>query len=266
MALPALGQCESVGFSPSLEITTSTDRADAPTGLGIALDLPQDEDPDGLATSHLRSAAVTLPPGFSLSPGVAQGLSMCTDAQLAIGDPVAATCPSGRQAGHGRDRQPLVAGAASRRRLPRRGGATGALPHLHRRRRPRGHHQAGGPAAHRPGNRPPHDGALGIATAAGEQARAQPSGTARERRSPRRRPAPAGARRRPSAPTPATPTRSPRSTSPRRAAPAARPAEEASRSPPASSPAARPRWPAPTPPSRRRSGAATGNSRSNASR
>jgi hypothetical protein len=106
--LPLHG-CESLPFAPSLEVSPASPAADSPTGLRIALDLPQSQDPDGLATAHVKSAEVTLPPGFSLSPGVASGLAACTDAELGAGEAGAASCPAASRIGSVELRSPAVA-------------------------------------------------------------------------------------------------------------------------------------------------------------
>jgi hypothetical protein len=99
--------CADLPFAPTLAVTPSHDMADTPTGIGIDFDLPQNEDPDGLATSHAESASVTLPPGFSLSPGVAHGLTACTEAQLGTGnDPPA--CPESSKMGTAELLTPLL--------------------------------------------------------------------------------------------------------------------------------------------------------------
>lgn len=91
-------ECENLPFAPELSFAASHDSVDSPTGAEIELELPQDEDPDGVATAHIREAAVTLPAGFSLSPGVAHGLSACSDSQLgAPGAPAA--CPDAAKLG-----------------------------------------------------------------------------------------------------------------------------------------------------------------------
>ncbi len=105
--LPLIG-CESLPFSPSLEVTPASPAADSPTGLRIALVLPQNEDPDGIATAHVKSAEVTLPPGFSLAPGVASGLAACTDADLGAGEAGAAACPPAAKIGSVELRSPAV--------------------------------------------------------------------------------------------------------------------------------------------------------------
>ncbi|HEX5375932.1 MAG TPA: hypothetical protein VFW48_07215 [Solirubrobacterales bacterium] len=99
--------CADLPFAPTLAVTPSHDMADTPTGIGIDLDLPQNEDPDGLAASHVESASVRLPPGFSLSPGVAHGLTACTDAQLGTGGGPPA-CPESSKMGTAELATPLL--------------------------------------------------------------------------------------------------------------------------------------------------------------
>jgi hypothetical protein len=111
LAPQALGGCENLPFAPSLEVTPASPAADSPTGIGIALDLPQSEDPDGLATAQVKSAEVTLPPGFSLSPAVATGLAACTDAELGAGEARAATCPPAARIGSVELRSPVLSEA-----------------------------------------------------------------------------------------------------------------------------------------------------------
>lgn len=57
------------------------------------------QNPDGLAPSHLRKAVVTLPEGVSVSPGAADGLRACSDAQLKLGTAGPAECPDASKIG-----------------------------------------------------------------------------------------------------------------------------------------------------------------------
>jgi hypothetical protein len=88
---PAVTGCELVEFDPSLAIDPSTKAAGQPTGLDVDLDLPQNEDPDGLATSHLKKTTVTLPEGMTVSPSSADGLQACTRDQIGLTTPVGVT-------------------------------------------------------------------------------------------------------------------------------------------------------------------------------
>lgn len=120
--------CEKLDFDPSLDIDPTTTTADAPSGLDADLEIPQNLDPrdsggaplptppvgasqseldayvaaatdywrsdEGLATSQLRDAVVTLPEGMALNPSAASGLQGCSDALIgltALGPPAVFT-------------------------------------------------------------------------------------------------------------------------------------------------------------------------------
>ncbi len=80
--LPSLTGCEQLSMAPSLAVAPSTTRQDSPAGYEVALHVPQNETPYGLATPALERVSVTLPPGTSLSPGLANGLQACEPAQF----------------------------------------------------------------------------------------------------------------------------------------------------------------------------------------
>ncbi len=88
---PAVTGCDQVDFDPTLTIQPKTKVAGQPTGLDVDLDLPQNDDPDGLATSHLKKTTVTLPEGMTVSPSSADGLQACTRAQTGLTTPVGTT-------------------------------------------------------------------------------------------------------------------------------------------------------------------------------
>jgi hypothetical protein len=91
---PVLAGCASLPFSPSLTLTPDTRRAGAPLGLGVDLTLPQNQNPDGLATADLKRAVVTLPNGITINPSAADGLQGCSDAQIQLHSTQAGTCPA----------------------------------------------------------------------------------------------------------------------------------------------------------------------------
>jgi hypothetical protein len=82
--LPPLTGCERLDFAPSLAARPTTAAADSPAGLDVTLELPQSEDPEGLASAHLRRMEVTLPPGLVLNPSTANGLAACGPAQIGL--------------------------------------------------------------------------------------------------------------------------------------------------------------------------------------
>ena len=73
--------CDPLGFDPSLEIQPTTDSAETGTGLHADLDMPQNENPDGFDTAHLKKSVVTLPEGVTVNPSAAEGLEVCTPAR-----------------------------------------------------------------------------------------------------------------------------------------------------------------------------------------
>ena len=85
--------CEGLAFDPSLALTPETTAADSPSGYEVDLSVPQDEDPASRAVSQLRTALVTLPPGVSIDPSVANGLQACSDAQFGMGQTTPPSCP-----------------------------------------------------------------------------------------------------------------------------------------------------------------------------
>ena len=66
--------CDKLRFEPSISVRPDSLTAGAPAGYGIDIDVPQSDDPDGLASPTLKDAKVVLPEGVVLSPSVAHGL------------------------------------------------------------------------------------------------------------------------------------------------------------------------------------------------
>jgi hypothetical protein len=77
--------CAKLGFSPSIEAQPTTKAASSPSGLDFSLDVHDEglTSPNGLAHSDIEKTVVTLPEGFSTNPSLAEGLSVCTQADLA---------------------------------------------------------------------------------------------------------------------------------------------------------------------------------------
>ena len=79
--------CDSVPFTPSVRADLDTTQRVVPSGATVTLTLPDGQ-------SHVRRAEIALPEGTTLSPGVANGLVACTDAQF-----TGAGCPDASQVG-----------------------------------------------------------------------------------------------------------------------------------------------------------------------
>jgi uncharacterized repeat protein (TIGR01451 family) len=90
---PIVG-CDRLTIEPEIEAQPTSTSAYSPTGLDVEMKIPQTYDnPDGLATSHLRDVVVTLPEGMSLNPSAGSGLGSCTEAQFAYEGSTAAPAP-----------------------------------------------------------------------------------------------------------------------------------------------------------------------------
>jgi hypothetical protein len=95
---PLVG-CEELPFEPDLGFSLTAPVADSLSGVGIDLTLPQNEDPAGLATSQLKDANIALPKGMTISPGGANALEACGDAQFGLGTATEVSCPSASKVG-----------------------------------------------------------------------------------------------------------------------------------------------------------------------
>ena len=95
----SLGDCPSLPFAPSVGFGFESPRADVRSGAQIDIAVPQSPDPDGRATSLVKVVAVQLPEGMTLSPGGADGLVACRDAELGKGTVADAACPAGSRVG-----------------------------------------------------------------------------------------------------------------------------------------------------------------------
>jgi hypothetical protein len=95
----AITGCENVPFNAALTARPTVSTAGEPTGLAVKLTTPQNANPFGLAQAHLRTAEVQLPEGTAISPSSADGLSACTDEQIALRSAAASTCPAAAKIG-----------------------------------------------------------------------------------------------------------------------------------------------------------------------
>lgn len=84
--------CHKLPFDPQLKVRSAT-VPDAPAGLAVGLRIPQTDNPDGLATAHLKDAVVRLPEGMTINPAAADGLAACTDAELKVSSSEPVRCP-----------------------------------------------------------------------------------------------------------------------------------------------------------------------------
>src|ERR1044071_6508922 len=76
--------CEQVEFEPSIELKPTTTLANAPSGQEFPSHIPQNLDPDGLTSAHLRDAVVKLPEGMTINPPAADVLSACSLSEIGM--------------------------------------------------------------------------------------------------------------------------------------------------------------------------------------
>jgi hypothetical protein len=96
---PQITGCGKLDFAPDFTTVPTNPEAAAPTGVNTELRIPQSESSQGLATSTLKSAQVTLPPGFAINPAAADGLEGCSADQVGYGKNVSANCPGAAKIG-----------------------------------------------------------------------------------------------------------------------------------------------------------------------
>lgn len=78
--------CERVPFQPDITIQPTTDEAETPSGLEVALTVPPDGlyNPKGISQSSLKDAKVTLPEGMTINPSYADGVTYCSASQVGL--------------------------------------------------------------------------------------------------------------------------------------------------------------------------------------
>jgi hypothetical protein len=108
-ATPALTGCNRLPFNPSISVAPDVSEAGEPSGYTLDLNIPQSEDPAGLASAELKEAAVTLPEGVAISLPAADGLQTCSQAQAGLSSPAPVTCPDASKVGQVAVRTPLLA-------------------------------------------------------------------------------------------------------------------------------------------------------------
>jgi hypothetical protein len=81
---PPLTGCGALSFIPSIDVKPTRSAPGSASGLEFKLNVPQNDDPDGLATAHLRNATVTLPAGTTVNSGSAENLDSCSPAEIGL--------------------------------------------------------------------------------------------------------------------------------------------------------------------------------------
>jgi hypothetical protein len=107
--------CGKLGFSPSISAQPTSKAASSPSGLDFSLDVNDEgltnPNEGATAVSDIRKAVVTLPEGMSANPSLAEGLNVCTEAQLAketAFSEAGAGCPNASKIGSVEVESPLI--------------------------------------------------------------------------------------------------------------------------------------------------------------
>ena len=96
---PQITGCEKLDFTPRFTAKATNPEASAPTGLEAELEIPQDETPQGRATSTLKSAVVSLPEGVMINPAAGARLGACNAEQVGFGTNEPSHCPDAAKIG-----------------------------------------------------------------------------------------------------------------------------------------------------------------------
>ncbi len=106
--LPPVDGCNILSFPASIEARPTTNLADAPSGLEFNLHVPQNGDPEGVATPEVKDAVVKLPAGLKLNPASGDGLAGCSEAQVGLHTEAPAACPDASTLGTVEVKTPLL--------------------------------------------------------------------------------------------------------------------------------------------------------------
>jgi hypothetical protein len=107
-AFPQITGCRKLAFEPSFTVIPTNPEASAPTGVDADLEIPQDETAQGIGTSTLKSALVTLPEGLTINPAAGDGLEACSPAQVGFQTTDPSHCPDAAKIGSAEIKVPAL--------------------------------------------------------------------------------------------------------------------------------------------------------------
>jgi hypothetical protein len=100
--------CTGLPFAPEFKAEATNPAGGAPSGLKTTLTIPQTEDPALPSTATMREARVTLPAGFGINPGAADGIGTCSEEQIGYHEEVEVACPDASKIGAATISSPLL--------------------------------------------------------------------------------------------------------------------------------------------------------------
>jgi len=92
-SFPEINGCNALTYGPSLTIEPTNRLAGAPTGLDITFKSPPAVGPEVSEPSQTRDIRVKLAEGFTINTSAAEGLDVCSAAQVKFGKRKPAQCP-----------------------------------------------------------------------------------------------------------------------------------------------------------------------------
>jgi hypothetical protein len=102
--------CEGLPFDPSFQAEATDPATGAPSGLKTTLTIPQQstEAVEEPSTATMEEARVTLPQGFQINAGAADGIGACDEAQVGYHQEVDQACPDPSKIGAAQIASPLL--------------------------------------------------------------------------------------------------------------------------------------------------------------
>jgi hypothetical protein len=85
--------CTRLPFNPTFSFLPDNLEAGAPAAYTTSINVPQGENPDGLATAQVKDVTMALPSGTVLSPSAASGLEACSSEAFALHSGTPGACP-----------------------------------------------------------------------------------------------------------------------------------------------------------------------------
>jgi hypothetical protein len=96
---PAQTGCNALRFEPSISVKADSPFVSGPSSLEFEIDVPQNTDPNGLATPPIRNVTTVLPEGLTINAALANGLEACSDAAFGKGSTEPSSCPAASRIG-----------------------------------------------------------------------------------------------------------------------------------------------------------------------
>jgi uncharacterized repeat protein (TIGR01451 family) len=95
-------QCEGLAFEPEVKLAPGPEAAASSTPTGLTTEVhfpPLNVHPDERVEANLKNVALTFPLGMTVSPSAANGLQVCTAAQIGLDNGDEPTCPDASKIG-----------------------------------------------------------------------------------------------------------------------------------------------------------------------